>query len=69
MGAKLTRREWTTVLTGSVDPLLSQVPASQRKYSPEELLAEAKARVKRRAERLHKFPLPMATEPAFLFKA
>lgn len=69
MGAKLTRREWTAVLTGSAVPLLAQAPASQRKESPDELLAEAKARVKQRAERLHKFPLPMATEPAFLFKA
>jgi hypothetical protein len=69
MRVKLTRRGWAAVLAGSAVPVLSQAPASQRKDSPDELLAEAKARVKRRAERLHKFPLPMATEPAFLFKA
>lgn len=67
--ATMTRREWAAALAASAAPAaLAQAPASEREASPEELLTEAKADVRRSAERLHKFDLPMATEPAFVFK-
>ncbi len=63
MAEKLTRREWMAALAA---PALAQAPAEEE--SPEQLLARARQDLLQGAERLGKFPLPMAVEPAFVFK-
>ena len=68
MRTTITRREWAASLAVSAVPAAAQEPASQQKPAPEELLAQAKSGVLESAEKLQKFRLPMATEPAFLFK-
>lgn len=63
MAEKLTRREWVAVIAL---PLAAQAPAQEE--TPEQLLMRARKDVREGAERLEKFPLPMAVEPAFVFK-
>jgi hypothetical protein len=63
MAHKLTRREWVASVAV---PALAQAPAEEE--SPEQLLARARQDLLQGAERLGKFPLPMAVEPAFVFK-
>ncbi len=59
---KMTRRQLTVALAASAQA------APQTKPSDQELAA-AKEQLRRHAETLAKFKLPMATEPAFHFKA
>lgn len=59
---KLTRRELAAAMAPAA-PLAAQAPAS------EDLSQRAREQVRRNAETLAKREVPMATEPAFLFKA
>ncbi|RPI17592.1 MAG: hypothetical protein EHM65_02950 [Acidobacteriales bacterium] len=61
MRIKITRREWAAALAATAVPIPAQTPA-------DETLAEARAEIRADIERLEKFPLPMAAEPAFVFK-
>jgi hypothetical protein len=65
MSPKLTRREIVAAFAGAA-PLLApaQTPAPA-----EDEDAAARSRVQSVARRLDQVPLPMATEPAFQFKA
>ncbi len=63
---KITRRQLAAV---SLAPAaLAQTPPSATPESEEELLKAGRESVRRNAEALAKYPLPMATEPAFQFK-
>lgn len=70
---RLNRRQLTqTLLTGaataaSAAQLAAQASAPQ--VSNDELLAAAKRQVARNRETLNRIQLPMATEPASVFKA
>jgi hypothetical protein len=55
MPLEITRRELAAALVALQAP-------------PDETLVEASGEVRRDIEQLQKFPLPMATEPAFVFK-
>ena len=63
--ATMTRRELAAALASSATLVRAQ---EERKLTPDELLAQEKADVRREAEQLEKFDVPMATEPAFVFK-
>jgi len=58
-----------TAIAGSLAPLAFGVRAQESRSLPQEALAAAKAEVRKDAEVLDKFPVPMATEPAFRFEA
>lgn len=47
----------------------ASAPAQQTPPAKEDLNANAKAQIRNTAAALDKFPLPMAQEPAFQFKA
>jgi hypothetical protein len=64
---KLTRRELAAALAASA-PLAGQAPGAQPENPAEELKA-ATERLRRSTETVSKFTLPMATEPAFSFRA
>jgi hypothetical protein len=64
---KITRRKLATTLVSSAvaaAQTIQPVPST-----PEEELKAARASNRRNAEVLQKFKVPMATEPAFQFKA
>ena len=63
---KLTRRQLATALTSAA--ALAQTPPGP-KATPEEELKAARERVKANGAALDKQEVPMATEPAFQFKA
>ena len=63
---QLTRRKLAAVLTSGV--ALAQAPAPQPS-GPDELLRAARERNQANATALAAEPIPMATEPAFQFKA
>jgi hypothetical protein len=63
---RVTRRELAGLLASA--PLAAQAPAPQPQSAAEELKA-ASDRVRRNTATLSKFPVPVATEPAFTFKA
>jgi hypothetical protein len=58
----MTRRSLALALAGGT--ALAQPPAS-----PDEELAAARKQLQSNGENLAKFEIPMATEPAFVFKA
>lgn len=62
---KLTRRELAAALASTVAAAQSSPPPS----TPQEELKAAQDRNRNAAEALAKMPVPMATEPAFQFKA
>ncbi len=64
----MTRRQLAAAAVATAAGL-AQTPPSTPSDSPEALLQSAREQVKRNSEALGKFPLPMATEPAFQFKA
>jgi len=68
MPRKLTRRDLAAALAASV-PALASPRAVPAKAEEDELLAAARAQVLKNAGRLAASEIPMATEPAFLFKA
>jgi hypothetical protein len=63
----LTRRQLAALLAGAA-PLAAQTPAPKPEIPPEELKA-ASERLRRDAQSISKVVVPMATEPAFSFKA
>jgi len=65
VNAKITRRELAAAALGSAAAL----PAAPPQSAPEDLDTVAKEQVRKNAEELAKFDLPMSTEPAFQFKA
>ncbi len=62
-----TRRQWVSKL--AVGAVGVAARAQQAPETPDELRKAAAERLRRNAEALAKVPVPMATEPAFLFKA
>ncbi len=59
---RITRREWAAALTATAAAAQAQTqPAAG-------LVAEARSEMRQDIEQLGKFPLPAATEPAFVFK-
>ena len=67
MACTLTRREWAAALAPAV-PLLAGLPSAVPQDSPEKLQAEAATELAADLKSLKEFPLPMAVEPAFVFK-
>ncbi len=65
---KITRRTLAASAVASAAAMAQNPPAASPE-SPEELLAAARAQVKRNGEALAKFSVPMELEPAFQFKA
>ena len=65
---KITRRKLAASALASA-AALAQTPPPAPAESPEELLKAAREQVKRTGETLAKHRIPMATEPAFQFKA
>ncbi|MDE3165217.1 MAG: hypothetical protein KGN36_05375 [Acidobacteriota bacterium] len=63
---KLTRRQLAAALSAAG---MASASAQQSAAQPEDLDAAARARVKDLAAALQAVKLPMATEPAFQFKA
>jgi len=65
---KITRRHLAAIAIASA-AALAQAPQPAPAEDAEELLKAAREQVKRNGETLAGFKLPMATEPAFAFKA
>jgi hypothetical protein len=67
--SKFTRRELAAALSTSA-VLLAQgpPPAQDLPANPDEDLQAVRAQLRGNADQLDKFPLPMATEPATMFK-
>ena len=64
---KITRRQLGAALLAPA-ALAAQAPPAVPS-TPEEELAATREQNRRNSEALDKFPVPMATEPAFQFKA
>jgi len=64
---KLTRRELAAVLAPAAALAQTQPPGSGG--TPQDPLAAAKVRIKASSDALAKRDIPMATEPAFQFRA
>ncbi len=64
----LTRRQVALCVAVPVFPALAQRQAPGKGSSSEEILARAKADVADATRQLGEFPLPMETEPSFVFK-
>jgi hypothetical protein len=64
---KITRREWVGALAAGAAGVAAGV--QEKAETSEELRKAAGERLRRNAGALAKIPIPMATEPAFLFKA
>ena len=71
VGMKITRRRLAAAALGSAACLrIGAAPQTPPAPSqPEDLNAAAKEQVRKNSDALSKFDLPMATEPAFQFKA
>jgi hypothetical protein len=65
---KLTRRQLATALA-SATALAAQPPQAAPAPAPADLLKAARDRMQANAAALASPPIPMATEPAFQFKA
>ncbi len=66
---KITRRRLAVSALAPAVAMAQNRPAQPPSEVPEELLKNAKESVRRNGEALSKFTLPIATEPAFQFKA
>jgi hypothetical protein len=66
--SKFTRRELAAALSTS-GILLARPQAQPLPANSDEELKAARAQLHDNADQLDKFPLPMATEPATMFKA
>lgn len=64
---KTTRRQWVSTLAAGAAGVAAG--AQQTSETPEELRKAAGERLRRNAGALAKVPMPMATEPAVVFKA
>jgi hypothetical protein len=67
MRAKITRREWAAALGVTAAAAQAQAPPAAQQTAAD-LLAEARSEVRQDIERIGKFPLPAAAEPAFIFR-
>jgi hypothetical protein len=65
---RMTRREWAVALAVSGVPAAAQTVSPGPKGSAGDMLAQARRDVRREVDELRKFPLPPATEPAFVFE-
>ena len=65
--AKVTRREWAAALAATATAARAQTQPGAPQTAAG-LKAEASGEVRRDIGQLDKFPLPAATEPAFVFK-
>ena len=63
----ITRREMAVALVTTA-PALAQVPASPEEKAQKDPLEAARAKVRGSIKKLDDYDLPMATEPAFVFK-
>jgi hypothetical protein len=68
MATKITRREWAVVLGAVASPAASVQSQTLDTQSEAGLMAEARAELALELQRISTYPLPAATEPAFLFK-
>lgn len=68
---RVNRRQLTGALLAGAAKLNAQTPAVQQAVpqDADEMLAEARRQVAVNRSSLHRFPLPMSTEPASAFKA
>jgi hypothetical protein len=66
MSGAISRRELAAALCAT--PLLAAPQAAQPPESPDALLAAARENLRRSAEILSRFPLPLTAEPAIIFK-
>lgn len=66
MAAKISRRRWAAL---STLPLVSAGQVQPQAAAPQDDLAAQKENLQRWREQMKKAKLPMATEPAFQFKA
>lgn len=66
MAAKISRRRWAALTTL---PLAGAASMQPQAAAPQEDLAVQKENLQRWREQMKKVKLPMATEPAFQFKA
>lgn len=68
---RVNRRQLTGALLAGAAQLNAQTPAAQQAVpqDADEMLAEARRQVAANRSSLHRFPLPMSTEPASAFKA
>ncbi len=69
MSVKITRRRLAAVALGSTAAIRSAQPQAAATGQPEDLNAAAKEQIRKNSEAMDKVDLPMATEPAFQFKA
>lgn len=67
MSKDITRREMAVALVASA-PALAQVSAGTEEKAQKDPLEAAHAQVRRSVKKLDDYDLPMATEPAFVFK-
>jgi hypothetical protein len=65
MSGALSRRQLAAALCAA--PLLA-APQTAQPESPDALLAAARENLRRSAETLARFPLPLTAEPAIIFK-
>ena len=63
---KITRRQWVGALAAGAAG--AAVGAQEKTEAPEELRKAAGERLRRDAGALARIPIPMATEPAMVFK-
>jgi hypothetical protein len=67
MAAKITRREWAAALAVASAP--AQAPAQpDSSQTTAALMIEARGELRQDIQRLEKFSLPAAAEPAFIFR-
>ena len=69
MSLKITRRRLAAAALGSAPFIRSAQPQAPAPGPPEDLNAAAKGEIRKNSEAMDKVDLPMATEPAFQFKA
>lgn len=67
--SKITRRHWVAALAAAPAAFPQTQSSEPPADSPEGYLRAARQQQTNTAEQLSKFDLPMATEPAFRFKA
>ena len=67
MSRDITRREMAVALVASA-PALAQVAADPEEKARKDPFEAAREQVRRSVKKLDDYDLPMATEPAFVFK-
>ena len=69
MSMKITRRRLAAAALGSAAVIHSAKPQASAPGQPEDLNVAAKEQIRKDSEAMDKVDLPMATEPAYQFKA